>query len=262
MSEENSLKDNVADWLNNEGYPFEMRVAKEFSKYRYQVTQSSYYKDPFTEKSRELDVVATKRPKDLKQNIRFKFFVECKSSIDKPWIIFTSPHNHPSSPGLNVAITPHTGTLNEFMWELSKKVKFKAQLELFRIPHEAGHSVVQSFNTGKDSAYESVNQVINAVKANIDNEDEGRFGLDMIAYPLIVTDEKLFECKLDSSNEPVLTEVKRSTLVWYDDILGTPFTIVNIVTEEELSNLLETVEEELPEVFQEYITHQKQKREN
>src|SRR5262249_37421913 len=54
------------------------------------VVQSMYYKDPTTSEAREIDVVATADERGLSRLVRYSIVIECKSSKDKPWVMFTS----------------------------------------------------------------------------------------------------------------------------------------------------------------------------
>ena len=53
------LSSKVEEWVNKQGYPFEMRVAAAFRKAGFGITQSDYYTDTETGTAREIDVVAS-----------------------------------------------------------------------------------------------------------------------------------------------------------------------------------------------------------
>ena len=83
MGDNNDLNKKIYDWLNKQGYPLEMEVAKSFQEAEFQVSQSEYYIDPESEDSREVDVVASASKSYFRKVVKIKFIVECKVSKDK-----------------------------------------------------------------------------------------------------------------------------------------------------------------------------------
>jgi|GEM_PF-1472863 len=63
----------VREFLSMNGFPFEMKVAREFQVARFGIHQSVYYRDPISETIRELDVIAhrSERINDHNFNIFF-----------------------------------------------------------------------------------------------------------------------------------------------------------------------------------------------
>ena len=85
-----SLESRITEWLETQGYPLEMVVAREFQSAGFRVLQSDYYSGPESNSSREIDVIAHLQEQVGSCLVRLSFCIECKSSQDKPWIIFTS----------------------------------------------------------------------------------------------------------------------------------------------------------------------------
>ena len=85
------LPGKIAKWLRGQGYPLEMIVAAALRKENFYTNQGFYYSDPETNTSREIDIIATKM--DTFGLFQVQFVVECKSSLDKPWVLFTSDSN-------------------------------------------------------------------------------------------------------------------------------------------------------------------------
>jgi hypothetical protein len=56
----NDLEGRIKAWLEKQGYPFEMRVAREFKRAGFMVETSTYYKDAEGSKFREIDIVASR----------------------------------------------------------------------------------------------------------------------------------------------------------------------------------------------------------
>jgi hypothetical protein len=84
------MEDKVREWLETQGYPLEMQVARTFQECGFRVIQGEYYSDPATATLRETDVVASMVAEMAGCHLRVSFVAECKSqSADKPWILFT-----------------------------------------------------------------------------------------------------------------------------------------------------------------------------
>ena len=87
MHSDKPLSLTVYEWLQKQGYPLEMEVASALSKKGLWVRRASYYKDSESDKSREIDVIATET--EILGMAELHFVVECKAS-SKPWILFSS----------------------------------------------------------------------------------------------------------------------------------------------------------------------------
>src|SRR5258708_2022098 len=88
---ENSLEKKVEEWLKKEGWPFEVRVGREFAKHGWKVRHGEYYRDPKGGGAREIDLIATVGHEGKEHPFNLEVVVECKTSRDKPWVGFTSP---------------------------------------------------------------------------------------------------------------------------------------------------------------------------
>ncbi|MCD4671209.1 MAG: hypothetical protein K8R77_00970 [Anaerolineaceae bacterium] len=84
------LNSKIENWLNKQGYPLEINVARSFRKAGFQAIQSDYYVDPESENYREIDILAINQKKFNSHLVEVSLHIECKTSIDKPWIIFSS----------------------------------------------------------------------------------------------------------------------------------------------------------------------------
>jgi len=88
-----SLENSIHKWLNEQGFPFEMRVARQLVLDDFDVTQSPYYLDFEENKPRESDLLARlysfHEPAKLAAIAELETFcaVECKDN-GKPWLIF------------------------------------------------------------------------------------------------------------------------------------------------------------------------------
>jgi hypothetical protein len=93
--EQEKIGNRIEEWLRQQGYPLEMRVADAFHQAGFHVFQGHSYEDPATKTPREIDVQAThglefKVARGKKIALTFEFSVECKSTSDKPWVAFAA----------------------------------------------------------------------------------------------------------------------------------------------------------------------------
>jgi hypothetical protein len=80
----------IRKWLETQGYPLEMASAKIFRSEGFTVFQSEFYLDPQTNVYREVDVVAWKQVRLSEHLLRVELVAECKSSLDRPWVMVTT----------------------------------------------------------------------------------------------------------------------------------------------------------------------------
>jgi hypothetical protein len=78
----------VREWLDTEGYPLELEVARAFRKAGFRAHHAMMYDDANTKSKREIDVVATKQFGQDGRWIRVVVVAECKHA-KKPWVCFT-----------------------------------------------------------------------------------------------------------------------------------------------------------------------------
>jgi hypothetical protein len=88
MNDKSALVDKIKLWIRDSGYPLEMATARTFwATSALHVDSGKFYRDPSSDKVREIDVVATWRGLGFGSWISFLFVIECKSGTD-PWVIF------------------------------------------------------------------------------------------------------------------------------------------------------------------------------
>jgi len=229
------LPSKVRDWLQQEGYPFEMRVAQAFAKAGFRIQQSDYYDDPQTGVPREVDVVA-RIQSSVKSDLIFRvlFLVECKSSLDRPWLLFCSTKQGDlANPGrVAQRISSNAGAHVLFGLSHDKDVQ---NLALFRLRAPIGYGLKQSFakdKKEKDIAYAAMCSVGNAAKAGamqwIKHPHEPRI-VELI-FPVIAIDGRLFRCWLDEANVLSVGEVASGTLLWRNAFGHLGHTIIDIQT--------------------------------
>jgi hypothetical protein len=81
----------VKKWLDEEsGYPLEMTTAAALEAAGFEIVQGDYFLDNKTGVSREVDVTGYVTHAADSAQISVALLVECKSAVDKPWLVFTS----------------------------------------------------------------------------------------------------------------------------------------------------------------------------
>ncbi len=195
------MNDKIKDWLDRQGYPLEMRVAKELTKAGFESYQSHYYTDPETEKQREIDVIGNCRSSNGTNIVNFQLIIECKNNQDKPWIAFSSLENEISrSSYINQRPACRIGA--KYLDYISK-IKDLKTAELFNQPSTLAYNVTQAFESNSDKVYSALMSLVNAIKYRREkiNTDTAFNNLCEIYFPIIVIGGKLFDCFLNENNE-------------------------------------------------------------
>lgn len=157
----------VRTWLDEQGFPLEMKTAAAFRAAGFEVRQSSYYIDQETGKGREIDVLATDPDPYMLGATRIVFVIECKSS-KKPWLLLQSPDTL-------------VGFLRYAAFGVLSKTALKAFLEhhewidtlpWLKKPLLAGYSLRQALGD-KDIAYSASITVAKACEDLVRSEGQG-----------------------------------------------------------------------------------------
>lgn len=230
----NDLKTKVKEWISKQGYPLEMRVAEILQQVNFNVNLSCYYEDSREKLYREIDVVATDSICDI-HNISFdvRFILECKYSGDKPWIIFQS--------NSDIELRKHFEILRRFsskygyvaLSEISKNKDAQNNF-LFSLPEEMGYGLTRAFENTNDMTFKAINSVLKATKYFVSQFDSinanSLIGYIAIAFPIIVIDGQLFNCKLNKNNEVEVAESEMGYLLVRNEEYGTYDSIISVVT--------------------------------
>ena len=245
-----NFDDKLLNWLNEQGYPLEMAVARLCRQFGFRAIQSDYYTDPETNNQREIDVLAYKQRiiDDVLARVSINF--ECKNSKDKPWVIFSSPDiklAHPARiiqrAGSKLAI--------QFLKLLSQEKDIQ-DLPLFSLPQKPGYGITHAFSTWQDIPYTACMGAAKsalATASSADNAAKHQGSLFDIIFPVVVIEGKLFECYLNDDNRPVVEEMKSGVLVWRNPVVGMPHTIINILTLDGLSSFLQDASKSIDILF-------------
>jgi len=261
MTEKEDLKTKVTTWLNEQGYPLEMRVASTLQQGGFRVVQSEYYSDPETGDSRELDVVAFKQKKLQNVLFRVSLLIECKRSTSKPWLLFTSDKKRLADPA-RVAQRAANSLGRHFLHEACQISDIQS-LPVFSLPERPAYGVTQALTTGKDICYSSVTSVSKAALATVAELDERKeadkkgmrrllrpLNICSIVFPLVVVEGRMFEVYLDDKENVEVADIDNGTLLWRNPVVGMPHTIVNIVSSSSFEQFSNEAQASIDKLFE------------
>jgi len=225
------LESKIIKWLDEQGYPLEMQIARILKQVGFSVSMGDIYDDFETGTSREIDVTAAKWITGDLWNIQICFRIECKLSRDKPWVVFTAK----KMPEYSVGSLICSNFYREFLFETLADPLWKQKLferQLFRKIY-IGHGITRALSEGVDVPYKAVMSAVKSALAKeleIDNIPKGRMegSQYVIVIPVVVFDGELFEVKLDDNGEMDITHVSQSVINW--KMTPTRESLVSIVT--------------------------------
>lgn len=210
-----------------------MAVANEFEDNGFSVYQSTYYKDPESGKSREVDVVARKGVCTGNIFADIQFVIECKTSKEKPWIVFTRKNKIIDWEYMNWYCTSKLGW--DYVLSASIDGKFDELSLTYHKRERIGYGITQAFTTGEGLSYRALQIIGNCAAAFADKANKKKFDVVEIIIPVIVIQSPIYEAHLDKG-ELVLEEVKESVVLW-DTIIKEQVGIsVHIVIYDNINN--------------------------
>lgn len=225
------LVSRVKKWLDKEsGYPLEMTTAAALASAGFEIVQGDYFPDDKKDVLRELDVTGYIAHSDSGIQISVALLVECKSSLDKPWLLFTSSGSYPANLAVVRRSTNEQGqrVLNKLQFDLSVQ-----KSPLFCLPSRCGYalSVAMRKPGDKDPAYDALMGVCTSSLGHIGRLEEVVYPKVVpFDWPMIVIKAPLLECYLDSNGAVTVKEIDKGTLIWRNPILHR-HTIVSIYRE-------------------------------
>ncbi len=247
MSEKKSLESRLKEWLETQGYPLEMEVAQEFREHGFNVGQGSYYHDPDTKEPREIDVVASQADFIDQLQVFLTCFVSCKSSRDKPWVLFTretSPQE--GNAHFYGMVASRLGTQ---LIHTLKRPQYEP-LPRALAPRERiayGVTVGLRARDANDIAFAAVMSAAKAAisRANtVRTELEPKEAIVEVMVPTVVIDGSLFEYYLDGAGEKQLRKTNWGLLSLGNPIPGrNQATLVHVVTKEGLAEFVMSLSE-------------------
>lgn len=241
-----SLEQKITSWLETQGYPLEMHVAKAFQGAGARVIQSEYYVDGTSAEPREVDVVASWQDEIDDILVRVILVIECKTSKDKPWVLFVSEKAR-LAPSARVSQRAASRLGRAALLKISRK-KAVQGLSLFQLPNHPGYSLTQAFTSGHDVCYAAATAAANATAALAAETDSqrtrlGRFDILEVIFPVVVTEARLFAASLEEDSALSVQEEKSGVLLWRNPLVGRPHTIIHVVTASALQEFVANAKE-------------------
>lgn len=204
MSEEVEKKA-VHDWLKQQGYPLEMRVAKICADLNLGLFQGEYYLDPSEDKKRETDVIAQYWESSPEKKVEFnvQFICECKSLKGKPkqWLLFSHQHTLIRQPTLLC----QTKEAENLMTNLDSVEGFPPA-GIFSGTFDSGYALTLANREGNDDvAYAAMAAVMSAA-THWKDPPRGLLGLYgaaliQIRIPIIVVSQPIYKASLTKKGE-------------------------------------------------------------
>lgn len=252
-SKTKSMEEKILGWLKENGYPLEMRIARQLSINEFGVTQSHFYTDFESDTHREIDVIGRLydyvQPANYFAISELETFctIECKSS-SKPWVVFCE--TRPSSWNLEQAAANENGRKL-----LIRARKALGKTKLVKRSLAAGHGIAQAFGGGTDVPYSAVMSSMKAAEAKareskkqeneiVDDSSTLNYCLSVTAIAAVAISAPLFECRLGDNGEPELQQVQHSALAFryprQQKGLKTT-SIIHVVTEEGLEEFMNDI---------------------
>ncbi|MFC9473070.1 hypothetical protein ACFTS5_12885 [Nocardia sp. NPDC056952] len=253
MDENGQFTAKIAKWLREQGYPLEMRTARALAANDIDTTLGWYYADIETGQQRETDIYAYARrsyPDDEYAVVQISLAIECKSSKDKPWILFTDGPTRMSS----------TARRNQRFVSPDRKWIRTLQVESAELPlldgySPHGYALVRAFaGDNQDAAFGAMLSTAKAAAGIQRWHQQARRGEDTInsiVLPVLLVDAPLLQCELDSDGNERLTPIERGTIEWRYQLTPTdpPHTIITIATPDALPSLAEDLNATADEVL-------------
>lgn len=231
MDSHMDLKKNIKEWLLDQGYPLEMRVAAALREIGFNVIQSRYFTDPENGKAREIDVIASYP--EFTGCIDVSFIIECKVSKNKPWLLFSSEH---TLEGFNRLLTYciHSKSARQIL--IKKGMDIFLQLRWMKKEGRTAYGVTQAFTTGDDTTFKAATSVLKAAIAR-KMEFNKTFGEPFLfIFPVILVDGLLFDCYLKEDGKLSIKEIDNGFYFFPWNIKGEAGTCIQIISLNNLPN--------------------------
>ena len=245
------LKRKVLQWINKEGYPLEMKASQILRKIGFEVGQSIFYLDSDTLDTREIDIVAYKYYKIQDFWITFAFVIECKSSVDKPWVAFTSKEERLYPKDFII----HRNANNKGKQILKKLANYNEvhDLSLFKLNERTAYGTIRAFSDGADMTYKAMKSATKATKALVEKGNKSN-DVFRFFFPIILVDSKLFECFLNDDAEQEIAEIDNIKLVLSNSFDSQRANFVYLITLSGFENLMKQYLEDIDFLAKEYET--------
>jgi len=244
------MEDKIKEWLLKGGFPFEMEVANLFLDSGFTVAQSVYYKDLDEDKYRETDIIAYRYKIINGVFVNVTFVIECKSSIEKPWIILKNDRlSNSIDEGNRIYFS---NKFKKTMAMIKTSNGFKSDL-LFKNNTKYGYAVVSAFNQGFDKAFEAIQTTVKSCEHLVfstDNSDREK--VCNLYFPIIIIKGKLLSASLLEDGELELKNIDKEQLILSRSYHEYNNSIIRIFSNENLAQNIQYLKTTCDDFFEKY----------
>lgn len=250
MQEPMKVQD-IQEYLDQEAdFQLEIQVLKVCKSLDLRVIHGGFYKDPFTNKTRQFDIQA----KDKTGNLRIAFSIECKNlASNYPLVITTLPRTQDLSSHNILTIQKHPTS----GFEPSFRVKKIENSQIYKEADPVGKGMSQigklahdgSFTSGDAEVYDKWSQAINQYYGLFEDykkESLTQMEIESIfIFPiLVVPKDTLWIAKYDSSGNLIEAPSQATSVDYFVGIPNETATIpppthLHIITVDELKSFIE-----------------------
>lgn len=239
MSQLDDHAKGIRGWLDKQGYPLEMSIARILFSSGIGTIQGSNYEDPDTNQAREIDILSKSFAYSANNTLLLQAIIECKYS-EHPIVAFTYPNIRKSLAQFWVPCN----NLGRMVLNGLIKDDLINQLPVFSERDTIAYAIKQTM-VSKDIAFEAIMSVVKAsyYLSNLYNRDmitlpsQDNLRKNRAVYigiPTIVVRAPLYICYLDNNNEIALEPRSSVLLEWSYPKVGTM--IIKIIQEKEVVN--------------------------
>ncbi|WP_155648680.1 hypothetical protein [Burkholderia pseudomultivorans] len=227
---EQELNNKVIRWLRETGFPLEMEAAAAFRNAGFDVRQSGTFRDPESNKGREIDVLAS--DPDLIGIIEISFIIECKAT-HKPWIVLTAPDAF-SNFNRMTAFSVLSRDARKALASRLQAPPHKLRKYIER-SNKGGYGLRQALGNGDDAAYTAAMSALKGCH-DLALKTSNHFPTLTFAFPVIVVDAPLFECSRREDGEITINRVEESEFLFSAHIPERVDARISVVTREKLAD--------------------------
>jgi hypothetical protein len=218
--------------MDKQGYPLEMHTGRAFGEHGCLITFSEYFSDPETDEKREIDVhamfaepIMNRTNAETNYLMEVDYYIECKLSKDKPWVVFRLEGNDEgSSQWARFSLLT-----SDLLYKLLETINWPSELFATSRPnipelliHRYAHGVTQAFTSAEDIAYKALYSCAKATvaKAKEDNAafrrgvcENGMYSLSLY-LPVVVVDCDLFEYTYHLDGSSTVNRIPYYAIEW------------------------------------------------
>lgn len=244
------MEDKIKEWLLKGGLPFEMEVSNAFLDAGFVVAQSVYYKDPEQGKFRETDIIAYRYKIINGVCVNITFVIECKSSIDKPWIILKNDRLSNSIQDDNSVY--FSDRFSTSMSLIKKSNKYRSEF-IFKNNMNYGYAIVTALNSGNDRAYEAIQTVLKSCEhLVVSTNNSKRKNVCNLYFPVIIIKGKLYNASLLPNTDLELKSTNKEQVILSRSYHDYNNSIIRIFNDENLKQSIAELKSACNDFFDNY----------